>query len=62
MNKNYLFSKDLAMVFATLFLGTAFFQDLFNDKIAPIIWLFSTLMPTLISIVFMVIFRNEKQV
>ena len=60
MKKNYLFSKDLAMVFATLFLGTAFFQDLFNNKIVSIIWLFSTLMPTLISIVFMVIFRNKE--
>ena len=60
MNNKYIVSKDLAMIFATLFLGTSLFQNLFHNNIIVIIWLLLTLIPTLISISLMVLFRNEQ--
>ena len=61
MNNKYIVSKDLAMIFATLFLGTSLFQNLFHNNIIVIIWLSLTLILTLISVSLMVLFfRNEQ--
>ena len=62
MNNKYIFAKDLTIVFATLFLGTSIFHSLTDNKFIAMIFISSTLIPTLVGMCFMVIFRNEKQV
>ena len=62
MNYTYTLSKDLAMIFATLFLGSSFLLKVVDSVHFVILYAIITLSITLISIVFMVIFRNEKQV
>ena len=60
MNYKYTLSKDLAMIFATLFLGSSFFLKVVDSVYFVNLYAIVTSVSTLISIVFMVIFRNKK--
>ena len=60
MNNKYIFAKDLTMIFATLFLGTSIFYSLTDNKFIAMIFISSTLIPTLAGICCMVIFRNKE--
>ena len=60
MNYKYTLSKDLAMIFATLFLGSSFFLKVVDSVYFVNLYAIVTSGSTLISIVFMVIFRNKK--
>ena len=60
MNSKYTLSKDLTMIFATLFLGTSIFHSLTDNKLIAMIFILSTLMPTLVGVYCMVIFRNKE--
>ena len=56
MTDKYIFAKDLTMVFATLFLGTSIFHSLTDNKFVAMIFILSTLIPTLFGVCCMVIF------
>ena len=60
MNYKYILSRDLAIVFATLFLGSSFLLKMLNSANIASVYAMITLGLTLVSIVFMVIFRNKE--